>query len=313
MPVLFERLREHYSDEPGVEVVPELRSTSRRRHPERRRQVGPDQEERRQIRNTAGRRVADRRVPLQPVSLPRPLPPEAEPYVDSLIFFERQPFGPDVMEDAETARLVLRFQAGEREVFSELYLRYFDRVYLYLCIALHDDREAEDATQDVFMRVLGALDRYERRGRPFRAWLFTIVRNLALDRLRRRNRVELLDPIELRDVADVGSGEDISALDWIADRELGALIERLPASQRQVVVLRYMLDLGIQEIAQVMDLEPGHVGVLHHRAMKFLRERLGPRRLRDESGCDRAPMLRRRRWSPVTTSRRLALIFRHAA
>jgi RNA polymerase sigma-70 factor (ECF subfamily) len=275
VPLLLERLREHYRDDPSVQVVPELRGGQRRESEDRREPVEYDRPaDRRRVRNVAGRRIGERRAVVEMADLPRPLPAEAVPYAESLILFARRPLGTGVAEDADTARLVVRFQQGEQGVFEDLYLRYFDRVYVYLRLALHNEREAEDATQDVFTKVLIAIPRYQWQGRPFRAWLFTIVRNLALDRLRRRHPEDLVDPARLSDFADSRAQDELPALEWISDRALGALIEQLPLAQRQVLVLRYMLDLRPAEIATVMGLATGHVSVLHHRAMEFLRQRL---------------------------------------
>lgn len=100
-------------------------------------------------------------------------------------------------EDAETARLVGRIQRGEERLLAELNRRYFDRAFAYLQVTVRGRHEVEDLIRDVFIRVFEALPNYEDRGVPFRAWLFRIVRNCALDRIRQRQRLRVESPDSL--------------------------------------------------------------------------------------------------------------------
>jgi RNA polymerase sigma-70 factor (ECF subfamily) len=212
-------------------------------------------------------------------------------------------------EDADSARLVVRIQSGDRDAFALLYMRYFDRVYGYLRFVLRDADEAEDATQQVFVNAMQALPGYQHERAPFRAWLFVIVRNYALSQLRKRGHLELLEPSEIgrRVAADPGAdaGEDeLPALSWISDRELLLFIERLPLAQQQVLFLRYMLDLSHAQTAAVLDRTVEDVRNLQSRALRFLRARLAavgrePERARTRMvRCPpKAPVLRGRRFA----------------
>lgn len=214
--------------------------------------------------------------------------------------------------DGETVRLVSAFQAGDREAFGEIYSRNFDAVYHYLRLLLNDRHAAEETAQQSFLQAFGALGRYELRpDRPFRAWLFTIVRNVALMRLRKEGRVEPVDPAELgrrrdRQVdPDTARDDAERAMGWIRDNELLMFVERLPISQRQVLVLRFMLDMSLDETAQVLGRSAADIGVLQHRALAFLRDRLtavgraGEKadRARARSATPQALVLRRRRFA----------------
>src|SRR6185312_10598602 len=156
-------------------------------------------------------------------------------------------------EDAELARLVLRFQAGDKSCFEELYLRTFSPLYSYLRLLLKDAHEAEDATQHVMINAMQALPRYQlRAGTPFRGWLFRIARNEALTRLKRRSRYDLEEPermTALQENADVAPPRH---LEWLTDGDLMRFVERLPLAQRQAIALRYMLDLSSEEIGMVL-------------------------------------------------------------
>jgi RNA polymerase sigma-70 factor (ECF subfamily) len=293
---LHDALREHFKEDRSVEVVVEQRWRDRRRGSERRQGDNGEapEDERRLIRNRTGRRIGERRASQVPVS-PPPLPAVAEPYLDQLLFVERVMASDEHDEDLITGRLVTRMQAGDLDAFNELYLRYFDRVYGYLRVALRDPHEAEDVTQTVFINVFEALPRYERRRQPFRAWLFRIVRNRGIDSLRQRQRLEPADPVELNRRRDADMADEKAttrALEWLSDAEMLVLIERLPQGQRQVVVLRYMLDLSTVEIAQVLDRSPAAVRQLQHRALRFLEERLEALGRTPEDKRGRLPMRR---------------------
>ena len=303
---LHEPLRRHFARDESVEVVVERRAIDRRTAARRRAQAAAAARERRLIRAEAGRRVADRRAALLAVDAPV-LPRRARPYAPQLVFVERLEPSHQQLEDEDTARLVARIQSGDREGFAALYMRYFDRVYAYLRVALRDPDEAEDLSQQVFVKVLDALPRYELRSSPFRAWLFTIVRNCALSHLGRQQRIEPIDPAELgRRRVDVdGDDESISALQWVTDRELFMLIERLPLAQRQVLVLRFMMSLSRAEIAAILGCSQTDVRNLQYRALRFLRERLtalgrapgAQRPIRMRPHCRPAPVLRGRRFA----------------
>lgn len=304
---LHDRLREHFRNDPTVEVIVERRGRERRSADDRRAAATEElEQERRVIRNAGGRRIGERRAAVTSVEAPT-LPRFARPHAEAIVFLERLEPSDQHAEDLDTARLVTRIQAGSKDLFAELYMRYFDRVYAYLKIALDDEHAAEDTTQQVFLKVMEALPRYERRSQPFRAWLFTIVRNHAIRQLEKRARVEVMDPSELsqgrEQEVEREPAEAIEALGWISDRELLILIERLPVAQRQVLLLRYMMDLTTSDIAAVLDRSTDDVRALQSRALRFLNQRLTALG-RQPGGRERIPMSRRRSTAPVLRARR---------
>lgn len=294
------------SDDPAVKVLVECRIGERRGVADRRRGDGghPPGPDRRRIRNPQGRRVADRRAPLAAVDSPTlSLPRKVQPHDERLSFVERVVPTDRHLEDIEVARLVTRLQAGERQLFADLYSLYLDRVLGYLTVALDDPHEAEDATQEVFLSVLESLPCYERRSQPFRAWLFRIARNQALDCQRARQMVECVDPVDLERRGERAIGQaDLSALGWMPDSDLMQLIECLPIPQRQVVFLRHIMGFGNTEIAKILNRTPDSVHQLHHRALERLEEHL--------TRLGREPMVMRRRPSSVTRVLRQAPVIR---
>jgi RNA polymerase sigma-70 factor (ECF subfamily) len=301
----LERPLRRFGEECGLEVVVDHRRRERRGDDRRARAwPGPGEDprgpERRRMRNFDGRRVADRRSTLIPVSAPVELPRRLAPHTERLQFVERLDIGAEQQEDIDTARLVLRWQAGDRAAFATIYERYFDRVYSYLRIALNDSHEAEDATQQVFISMMEALGRFELRTAPVRGWLFRIVRNHAISHARRSGRIrpEAPDAVDSRrDTADEAASPEV--LDWLSDTDVVVLVERLPLAQRQVLLLRYMLDLSFHEVAEILYRSPEAVRQLHQRALESLRSRLAALGRTTETQSLRAPM--RRRTCPIVS------------
>jgi RNA polymerase sigma-70 factor, ECF subfamily len=304
-PELHELLRQHYRDRSDIQVVVEFRTQDRRRRD--RRTVAADVlNERRRIRNVEGRRVGERRAMAVPIDAPQ-LPEAALEYADRIAFVERIEPGTRESEDLDSARLVASAQGGDETAFPSLYMRYFDRLYSYLRLAVKDSHDAEDLAQDVFLQVLGLLPDYEiRTSHPFRVLLFRIARNRSIDHFRRRSRLEIGEPAEIDRIREGTALDDpLGAFDGLSDSELAGFLKRLPAAQRQVLILRYMLDFSSEEIGSVLDITPQAVRSLQHRALTFLRERLT--KGRGDTARSTAHMARKRAATPVLSSRRAAL------
>ena len=312
---LHEPLRRFFGDLRAVEVVVERRSDDRREGQERRSAVRPAEwkppssgAERRRVRSAEGRRVAERRAPLVEVAAPRELPRRLRRYESQLVFLERVAPSSEREEDLEVAWVVNRAQSGDRSAFADLYLRYFDRMYEYLRALVRDHHEAEDLAQQVFVEAYAGIGSYERRNVPFRAWLFTIARNRAIDHLRRASRLDLEGngEVERRVERDDHPPEpSLHSLAWISDRDLMLFVDRLPIAQRQVIVLRFMLDMSHAEIAGVLGRSATDIRTLQYRGLRFLEQRLtaigrepvAGRRSRMRVYRRQAPVLRMRRFS----------------
>lgn len=304
-------LRRHFRDDTAIEVVVEQRDRQRRAGDDRRADATAYGEpERRLIRADEGRRIGERRATAVATGPAVELPRKARPHAARLVIVERLEPSTLQLEDRDTARRVLAVQAGDGAAFAIIYRRYFDRVYQYLRVALHSHHAAEDVTQQVFLSVFDALPRYHRRrGRPFRAWLFTIVRNHAINQLRRDERSEPVEPERLARHSEetMAAEPDLGALKWVSDRELVMLMERLPEAQQQVLLLRFQMDMNTAEIAEILGRNVDDIRGLQSRALRFLASRLtalgrGPER---PAGRARAKLFPK--YAPVLRGRRFAL------
>ncbi len=306
---LYEPLKEFFGDVPDVTIVIDWRTSERRRGERRTRSGQPAGVERRRIRAESGRRLNDRRAATLRVEA-RGLPLIAQPYAERLTFVERLEPSDRHAEDLDSARLVLAAQAGDPTAVPSLYLRYFDRLYTYLHVALRDSHDAEDIAQEAFLSMLGALPEYEvRLSQPFRVLLFRIARNRSIDHLRKHGAVDIEAPEELDKLRDVLSEDPSGAFDSISDGDLAAYVRRLPMKQRQVLMLRYTLDFSTEEIGEVLESTPQAVRNLQHRALCFLRRCLAHRDSDkpELSGGRRMASVVVLRPAPVITGRQEAL------
>jgi RNA polymerase sigma-70 factor (ECF subfamily) len=178
------------------------------------------------------------------------------------------------------AGLIRRCLAGDEKAYRELVELYQPRIYSLALRMVRRAEDAQDVTQETFIRMFRALERYD-LSRPFGAWLFSIASRLAIDHLRRRK----LQPIPLTqrdrddeeytlDVEDPGPRpEEVTAQHAEEDRAR-ALIDTLPPHYRIVVVLRHQEDLSYEEISAALHLPLGTVKARIHRARALLRERI---------------------------------------
>lgn len=164
-------------------------------------------------------------------------------------------------------------QLGEAWAYQRLFEWLGRPVAAYLRGAGVEDPDG--TANEVFLRVFGGIGRFEGAEGRFRSWVFTIAHNLVIDERRRRGRrrheVELSDDTGAR-----SPGADDVALIALGDERVRDLLADLPPDQRDVLLLRIVADLSIEETAIALDKKPGAVKSLQHRAVAALRRRLDP-------------------------------------
>ena len=171
----------------------------------------------------------------------------------------------------EDHQLLKSAQDGNTEAFGMLYERYADRVFRFLFAHVDNRLDAEDLTEDVFLRVWRSLPNYREQGVPFLAYLFRIARNALIDHYRRSGPVKNQVSIEDLSLHDGNPGPGESAISSLEREELRISLEQLREDYRMVLVLRFLSELSPEETAQVMGRTPGAVRVLQHRALSALR------------------------------------------
>ncbi|GAC1423893.1 MAG: hypothetical protein PVS3B3_13590 [Ktedonobacteraceae bacterium] len=174
----------------------------------------------------------------------------------------------DAMSDAGLVELVLR---GDQNVFAVLVERYKDAVQNLSYRMLGNTTEAEDVTQEAFVRAYTQLATYK-PAHKFSTWLLSIASHLSIDQLRRRRFLAL--PLEdvpfLEWIVDAGISPEQSALRGEQHDEVQTYLQRLPGKYRAVIVLRYWHDFSYDEIANALNLTPALVKARLHRARELL-------------------------------------------
>ena len=154
-------------------------------------------------------------------------------------------------------------QQGDNDALRFLYVRYADNLYGYICSIIRDEHDAEDLTQQVFIKLPTILHKYQARDVPFSAWILRVARNLAVDHLRARRAVPCE---EIR-------GGDESFDDSFHERSrcLQHALNELPEDQREVLIMRHILGMSPGEIARSLGKSEGSVHGLHHRGRGTMR------------------------------------------
>lgn len=155
----------------------------------------------------------------------------------------------DPLEASDDALLAARAAEGSRDAFQGLYQRHRVEVYRYLTRWLGSQSLAEDALQEVFLQLYRSLDRYD-RARPFRGWLYGIVRNVAQSARRKQ-----------RQTSPSGrEGHDSGLLPKVERRERTADLQQafagLPEDSRALLLQRYRLELTLDELAEAWGCTP---------------------------------------------------------
>ena len=168
-----------------------------------------------------------------------------------------------------TVEQVQRAQQGDEAAIRELYLRHRNGVFRYLFYQLGDPQTVEDLTSEVFLRMLRALPSYQPRG-SFQAWLYQIAHNLLVDHYR-KEKGQIRLPLEEDLVAD---GEDPSeaAEHQLTSQQLRAALTQLNQAQREVLVLRFISGLPINQVARALKTSEDAVKGLQYRALIALRQ-----------------------------------------
>ena len=168
--------------------------------------------------------------------------------------------------------LIKRAQRNDPEAFAEIYERHFDMIYRYVYLRTGNQMEAEDMTQQVFLKAHQSISSYKWKGAPFSSWLFRIAHNEVIDYHRKGAKVQMTrlempvaasnpDPSEI-----VGHEMDVERV----KQAMGSLTEL----QQEVISLRFAGELSAKEAAKVMGKSEGAIKALQHSALAALRKAL---------------------------------------
>lgn len=183
--------------------------------------------------------------------------------------------------------LVRRAIKRDQAAFGQLYEAYLERIYRYVYYRVGATSEAEDLTEQVFLKAWEAIDRYEARGAPFTAWLYRLAHNLVVDQYRGRRPTTPIEDVD----ESLLDGEDMSGAveSAIEAEEVRDAVQRLNPEHRQLIVLRFIEGLSHAEVAQIIGKSEGAARVIQFRALQALAKVLKSRGVTSSDARRRNP------------------------
>jgi RNA polymerase sigma-70 factor (ECF subfamily) len=153
---------------------------------------------------------------------------------------------------------------------EELYLQHHEHIFRFIWSRVQDAPLAEDLTGEVFTRMVANLPNYQDRSLPFRAWLYQIAHNLIVDHHRKESSAQAL-----KDVTEPhGELPEEKAETALTLERVQHALEKIDSAQREVIELRFLAELSLEEVATVMDKSVAAVKALQHRGLASLRTHL---------------------------------------
>ena len=178
------------------------------------------------------------------------------------------------MPDTSDVDLIKRAQGGDVEAVGKLYDRYHTRIFRYLWSRLREPQLAEDLTGEVFARMVRDLPGYRPRGIPFQAWLYRIAHNLAVDHQRMQVRHPLVSLDDAESLKAEGQDPTARVERQLTVERVEQALETLDPTQREVIVLRFLVGLSLREVAAALNKTVGAIKSLQHRGLVVLRATL---------------------------------------
>jgi RNA polymerase sigma-70 factor (ECF subfamily) len=174
-------------------------------------------------------------------------------------------------QTSDEAVLVQRAIGHDAEAFGRLYDMHLDRVYRHIFYRVGNEQDAEDLTQQVFLKAWQAIDRYKKMTSPFIAWLMTISHNLVVDFYRARYK---RDKAYLE--ADITVDESVPGPEQVTEarfdqQQVRRAVLQLPRDQQHVILLRFVEGFRNAEIASILGKSEGAIRVILHRGLVALR------------------------------------------
>jgi RNA polymerase sigma-70 factor (ECF subfamily) len=187
------------------------------------------------------------------------------------------------VSDRHIEKLIARASQGDAAAFGRVYDLYVDRVFAFARSRVRTIQDAEDLTEVAFTKAWQAIGSYDDRGLPFTAWLFRIARNAVIDSHRKSERqpetVDISAAAALQDSLRV-EDEVIMRLD---SEHVRAALRELTEEQASVIIMRFMWDMSLKDVADALGKTEGAVKAMQHRAVRSLATLLGKEADEDDS------------------------------
>ncbi|OGY41200.1 MAG: hypothetical protein A2Y82_02030 [Candidatus Buchananbacteria bacterium RBG_13_36_9] len=182
------------------------------------------------------------------------------------------------MDEFTDIQLIKKHLKRDSQAFELLISRYLKPIYSFIYRLVKNADEAEDITQEVFIKVWKNLKKFDQK-KSFKIWLFTIAKNTVIDFFRKKKNILFSDLAPENDP----QGSEILAIDSqplpdiildqeILEKKLAEIVEILPLKSREVLFLYYKEDLTFQEISDIFGESINTIKSRHYRAILALRD-----------------------------------------
>lgn len=157
-----------------------------------------------------------------------------------------------------------------QEGFASVFEEYGKNIFRYIYVRVGNRRSlAEDLTQDVFERVWSNRDKYDSERASVKTWIFTIARNRLTDYYRKKREVPVDPETDVVDKSTVDHEENVEKKSLLYNS-----IRELSDKDRELITLRYIEEMDLEEIAEIMDMSYDATKVAAHRALKRLKGKI---------------------------------------
>lgn len=170
-------------------------------------------------------------------------------------------------------QVITKAQSGDRDSLNALVSCYWQPIYRLVLYKMGNPEDAQELTQETFLKAFRSLSRYEFKEVPFKTYLGRIALNLVTDYWRKKGRTPpVIDIAEYQmPLVDTGLRPEEAALDHERQEEMSRLVRLLPDDQRRAVELRIIAGLSVKEAADMMGKTEAALKMLQQRALKSLR------------------------------------------
>ncbi len=182
------------------------------------------------------------------------------------------------MLDGE-AKLIELAIRGKSSAFGSLYDYYQPKIYRFVLIRVGQREEAEDLTHQVFMSAWENIPGYKNLGFPFSSWLYRIARNQVIDRYRTQKQefsLSEIDPDHLFELEVIEKNTD----QRLELERVTKAIKKLRPDYQDIIIMRFVEELTLREVAASIEKSEGAVKLMQHRAIKELQELLDQKHAR---------------------------------
>jgi RNA polymerase sigma-70 factor, ECF subfamily len=159
----------------------------------------------------------------------------------------------------------------DRAAFTALYERYVDQVYRHVYYRVSNQADAEDITQEVFVRAWKAIRNYKTTEAPFTAWLITIAHHLVADHYRRQPQPLVMDEVPEKYLGQPSSDPQRMAEANFNKSAIKEAVMKLKGDQQKVIMMHFIDGFSYEEIARALNKSEGAVRVIQYRALSELK------------------------------------------